>query len=116
MVESLGRFLGPAGYAVTYAWSISSSSSAAGYEWVNFRFVFHATSVILAICAVLAWPILTAENLMEREEENDVITSASSPPISRAGLGRSEQLEGSAYVDGSLISTGDLARRETDIA
>lgn len=39
--ESLARFLGPAGYSITYAWSVSASTLQAYYGgWVHYRFVF----------------------------------------------------------------------------
>ncbi|CAN0329539.1 unnamed protein product [Pylaiella littoralis] len=71
--ESLGRCMGPAGFAVTYAWSISPSARDAYGGWVNYRFVFCASAVILAFCTVLAWGSLTDKNLMagktEQQEE-----------------------------------------------
>ncbi|CAM9145508.1 unnamed protein product, partial [Hapterophycus canaliculatus] len=62
--ESLGRFLGPAGFSVTYAWSISSTGVAGAHDWVNYRFVFYASAVVLALCGSMAWQTLTHENLM----------------------------------------------------
>eukprot|EP00903_Cladosiphon_okamuranus_P022385 g20588.t2 len=50
--ESIGRFLGPAGFAIIYAWSISPSGSASVDGWVNHNFVFCASAVILAIVRV----------------------------------------------------------------
>lgn len=63
--ESLGRFIGPAGYAVVYAWSVSPSTLDAFGGWVDYRFVFYASAAALALVAVLAWKTLTTENLMK---------------------------------------------------
>ncbi|CAM9485595.1 unnamed protein product, partial [Laminaria digitata] len=60
MIESLGRFLGPAGSATMFAWSISPSS----YDWVDHRFVFFLAAVSMALVAVLAWGTITHENMM----------------------------------------------------
>lgn len=91
MAESLGRFLGPAGCAIGYAWSISPSGSSSAYGWVNHSFVFRASAIALALCAVLAWSTLTAENLMKRqdnvgvddEDGGDLVSSAASPVYGR---------------------------------
>ncbi|CAN0484099.1 unnamed protein product, partial [Scytosiphon promiscuus] len=40
-IESFGRFLGSAGFASIFAWSISTSSP----EWVNHTFVFFGTAL-----------------------------------------------------------------------
>eukprot|EP00752_Nemacystus_decipiens_P004783 g4354.t1 len=65
MFESVGRFLGPAGFATTYAWSVSPSSP----DLVNFRFVFYAAAAILAAGAILAWGTMTTENLTRNDED-----------------------------------------------
>lgn len=70
--ESLGRFLGPAGYAITYAWSISPSTHEAYGGWVDYRFVFYASAAALAVVAVTAWGTLTLETLINRPESKDV--------------------------------------------
>ncbi|CAN0090137.1 unnamed protein product [Ectocarpus sp. 4 AP-2014] len=124
MAESLGRFLGPAGFAVSYAWSVSPSSSAAGLDWVNFRFVFWASAVLLAMCAVLAWPTLTAENLMQGEVEDAAsasITPQSSGSSPRLGLGKSffrnknEQPDADVHMEDSLLPRVEIVKRETDM-
>ncbi|CAM9674916.1 unnamed protein product [Ectocarpus sp. 6 AP-2014] len=63
--ESLGRFIGPAGYAIVYAWSVSPSTLDAFGGWVDYRFVFYASAAALALVAALAWRTLTTENLMK---------------------------------------------------
>ncbi|CAM9645936.1 unnamed protein product [Ectocarpus fasciculatus] len=63
--ESLGRFIGPAGYAIVYAWCVSPSTLAAFGGWVDYRFVFYASAAALASVSVLAWRTLTTENLMK---------------------------------------------------
>ena len=70
--ESLGRFLGPAGYSVTYAWSVSISTLQAYGGWVDYRFVFYASAVVIAVMGTLAWNTLTIENLMKPELEGVV--------------------------------------------
>lgn len=133
MCESLGRFLGPAGFAVTYAWSISSTGVAGEHDWINYRFVFYSSSVILALCAALAWRALTEENLMKEDEregtgvagdgvgEDGILseTTSASPTrsvdISHGGLDtREEQEGGSVSVDASFVSAPD-SRREADL-
>ncbi|CAN0081848.1 unnamed protein product [Ectocarpus sp. 12 AP-2014] len=124
MAESLGRFLGPAGFAISYAWSVSPSSSAARPGWVDFRFVFWASAVLLAMCAVLAWPTLTAENLMQGGVE-DAVSASISPQSSgsspRLGLGKgffrnkNEQPDADVHIEDSLLSTVEIVKRETDM-
>lgn len=65
--ESLGRFLGPVGYSITYAWSVSASTLQAHGGWVDCRFVFYASAAVLAVVARLAWDTLILENLMKPE-------------------------------------------------
>lgn len=72
--ESLGRFLGPAGYSITYAWSVSTSTLHAYGGWVDYRFAFYASAVVLAVVGKLAWGTLTLENLMKPESEDGVIS------------------------------------------
>eukprot|EP00752_Nemacystus_decipiens_P004782 g4353.t1 len=64
MFENVGRFLGPAGFATTYAWSVSPSAPGL----VNFRFVFFAAAAILAAGTILAWGTMTTENLTRNDE------------------------------------------------
>ena len=60
-VESLGRFIGPAGFATTYAWSVSSSS----YHWVGYQFVFYTSAALSGGVAMLAWRTFTHETLTQ---------------------------------------------------
>eukprot|EP00904_Undaria_pinnatifida_P012601 jgi/Undpi1/8471/HiC_scaffold_25.g10938.m1 len=69
MSESLGRFMGPAGFATVFAWSISTSSP----HWVDCRFVFWAAAAAMALVAFVAWGTLTQEKVMPQP-------STSSPP------------------------------------
>lgn len=81
--ESLGRFIGPAGFSITYAWSISPS----GIQ--NHYFVFVASAAVLAMCALLAWPTLTAENLIKRDkgDERDGYVAIADGGTGSAGAG-----------------------------
>ena len=109
MTESLGRTLGPAGYAVSYAWSISPS----GIQ--DHNFVFFASAAILALCAAFAWPTLTAENLMEKveREERDEGVAVWGGGVCSGGV---EGGQGAcAETDDCFISTTDVAQRETDM-
>lgn len=63
-VESFGNCIGPAGFAILYAWSISPSGSASKFGWVDYHFVFFTSAAILVVCAVLAWRTLTHENIV----------------------------------------------------
>lgn len=71
--ECLGRFTGSAGFAVMFAWSVSPSA----YDWVDFRFVFYASGVVLSVVAVLAWFILTRDVFEGAEGANTVDISTS---------------------------------------
>lgn len=93
--ESLGRFLGPAGFSVTYAWSISSSA----FEWVDYHFVFYFSAFVLFGVAVLGWRTLTLEKLMSSSEREDAA------PVPVTILGRRKE------VDASFIS---ISRTETN--
>ena len=109
MAENLGRFLGPAGFAVTYAWSISPS----GIQ--NHHFVFFASAALLALCAVLAWPTLTAENLIKRDdrEERNVVVAIRDDDSVSIGAGGVQEARGD--FDDSFVSTTDLGKREADM-
>ena len=62
--ESLGRFLGPAGSAIMFAWSISPSA----YDWVGYHFAFFLAALSMALVTVLAWGTLTEENMKSPSE------------------------------------------------
>ncbi|CAM9495813.1 unnamed protein product, partial [Laminaria digitata] len=64
MSESFGRFLGPAGSATIFAWSISPFS----YDWRDHRFVFLLAAISMALVAVLAWGTITHEHTMTLAE------------------------------------------------
>ena len=117
--ESLGRFLGPVGFAVTYAWSISPSGPSSAYGWVNHSFVFCASAVMLALCAVLAWPTLTAENLMKWEEDDDAAVGgdASGERSGSAAGSFSPVGGGSDRLDGPSVTAAafDVPRGEADL-
>lgn len=72
MSESLGRVLGPAGFANMFAWSISSSSPA----WVDYHFVFFASSIIMVLVSFLAWKTVTDENM-----SNENLSSGVNGPV-----------------------------------
>ncbi|CAM9609748.1 unnamed protein product, partial [Laminaria digitata] len=55
--ESLGRFIGPIGFANMFAWSISPSS----FDWVDFRFVFLMSAIAMVVITILAWGTVTDE-------------------------------------------------------
>eukprot|EP00752_Nemacystus_decipiens_P004106 g3756.t1 len=105
--ESVGRFIGPAGFAVAYAWSISTSGSASAYGWVNHNFVFYTSAVVLSLCAALAWPTLTAENLMKWEDADEAAVGGSfSGDQSHSAAGSLSPVGGrSVHVDDAFAST-----------
>ncbi|CAM9510449.1 unnamed protein product, partial [Pylaiella littoralis] len=70
--ESLGRFMGPAGFSNMYAWSISPPARG----WVDRRFVFFLAAAIMALVSALAWR--TFSSLDEQ-------TKSSSEPAQRRG-------------------------------
>ncbi|CAM9177422.1 unnamed protein product [Scytosiphon promiscuus] len=69
--ESLGRFLGPVGYSIIYAWSVSPSTLDAYGGWVGHGFVFYASAAALGLVGVIAWGTLTVENLIRPEMRED---------------------------------------------
>lgn len=87
----------------------------------------------MALCGVLAWPTLTVNNLMLREEEGDdhsdatigdesssggldSMGSCSSPSSSIGGSSTGMRTqEGGVDLDDSFVSATDIARRETDM-
>ena len=77
MTESLGRFLGPAGFATTFAWSIAPSS----YDWVDYHFVFLLAAVSMALVAALAWGTITHEHMMTSAERK----AAADSTVNRSG-------------------------------
>lgn len=133
--ESLGRFLGPAGFATMYAWSISSTGSASALDWVNYRFVFCVMSGLMVGCAALAWRALTEESLMkqkegsdadvtiaaERDDDGDIDTSctisstrAVAADCGERGLRGEGQGENGVYRGASFVSSAN-DRREMDL-
>lgn len=87
----------------------------------------------MALCGVLAWPTLTANNLMLREEEEEdhrdatigdesssgglgSMGSCSSPSSSIGGSSTGTRTqEGGVDLDYSFVSATDIARRGTDM-
>lgn len=69
MSESLGRFLGPVGFATLLAWSISPSAG----HWVDHQFVFLVAAVSMTLIAVLSWSTFTPENMMTPAEKRDAV-------------------------------------------
>lgn len=57
--ESLGRFLGPASFSSTFAWSISTSAPG----WIDYHFVFYLSAAIIAAVLALGWRTFTLEAL-----------------------------------------------------
>eukprot|EP00752_Nemacystus_decipiens_P006569 g5915.t1 len=66
--ESFGRFVSPAVFATIYAWSISPSGSTSAHRLVDHNFAFYVLAAILAMCALLAWPTLTAEKMAKQDD------------------------------------------------
>lgn len=97
---------------------------------MNHHFVFYVAAAFLALCGALAWPTLTAKNLVLQEDRSsdaatsdggssgglDSVGSCSSPSSSVGGSssGRHKQ-EGGVDLDDSFVSAADMARRETDM-
>lgn len=53
--ENLGSPLDPAGFAILFAWSISTSSP----SWVNYQFAFLVAAFIKGLVTLLAWAMIT---------------------------------------------------------
>lgn len=86
MTESLGRFLGPAGFATMFAWSIAPNS----YDWVDYHFVFLLAAFSMAFVSVLAWGTITHENMMtsvERKVAADITVARSRDNAQTAVVG-----------------------------
>lgn len=99
--ESLGRFTGPASFAVMYAWSVSSYAPA----WVDYHFVFYLCAGVMAMATVLSWRTLTPEILMkpaECEEAPEV------PSVTAAG-------DDKRNIGDSFVSSPRTTRREADL-
>lgn len=60
--ESFGRFTSAIGFAVLFAWSISSEK----FVWVDHRFVFYASALVLGVATVVAWRTLPADIFSEK--------------------------------------------------
>lgn len=58
--ESLGRFIGPMGFATMFAWSISPST----FDWVDHNFVFLMSAIAMVLITILAWGTITDENVL----------------------------------------------------
>lgn len=56
--ESFGRFMGPAGFAVVYAWSISPAVER--IPFMNFRFIFFVPALAYLTCGIVGWRSLKA--------------------------------------------------------
>ena len=60
MASSFGRAIGPAGFAVIFAWSISPSA----YDWVGHEFLFFMAALAMALVSAMAWRTITEETTM----------------------------------------------------
>lgn len=60
--ESFGRFTSAVGFAVLFAWSISSDT----FAWVDHRFVFYASALALGAATMVAWGTLPADIFSEK--------------------------------------------------
>lgn len=92
MAESVGRFLGPAGYATIFAWSVSPSA----YDWVGHRFVFYMSAIAIVVVTAVGWKSLALDRLVVPKDDDDTgvrgtavdneqCSSASLSPAHRAG-------------------------------
>ena len=78
--ESVGRFLGPAGFANTYAFSVSRPAQE--LVWMDYHFVFYALAVVIMVGAIVEWWTFTADlvnSVSERAEgsvENQLVSAA----------------------------------------
>lgn len=105
-VESLGRFLGPVGYAVVYAWSVSPSTAEAYKGWVGHGFVFYVSAAALSLVAMLAWRTLTVENLIGRKMEEEGVDVGGG-----GGSGDGSSKRAAASSSSSLRSYSELEQQ-----
>lgn len=63
--ESFGRFTSAVGFAVLFAWSISSTTT--GLAWVDHRLVFYTSALALGAVTMVAWRALPADIFRERD-------------------------------------------------
>lgn len=63
-VENLGCFIGPAAFAVVFAWSISP----AAYSWVDYHFIFFLSAAAFGVVAIVCWRTLTPKMLTTPSE------------------------------------------------
>lgn len=81
--ESFGRFIGPAGFAVVFAWSISTSAP----DWVDYQFVFFGGALAMLIVTFLAWETVTDENMAHKGQSSDVDVVDCSDSSMQAAVG-----------------------------
>lgn len=74
MAESVGRTVGPAGWAIMFAWSVSASGKNSPVG--GFRFVFTVSAILMGVVAVMGWKALTEESMTH------VVEDSPSPPSS----------------------------------
>ncbi|CAM9933856.1 unnamed protein product [Scytosiphon promiscuus] len=89
--ESLGRFLGPASFSTTFAWSISTYAPG----WVNYHFVFYLSAATMVAVLALSWRAFTVEDPAKPSER------------SAGGSGG-----GSAAVGGGNGAAADISAKE----
>ncbi len=81
--ESLGRFTSATGFAVLFAWSISSAS----FGWVDHHFVFYASALVMGVVTVLAWRTLTVDVFDELPGQNAGPAEADGGYVKDDGIG-----------------------------
>lgn len=65
--QSLGRTIGPACWAVIFAWSISAPGREISF--VDYHLVFNFSAIIMLLVVVLSWNALTEEVMTVVAEE-----------------------------------------------
>lgn len=63
--QCIGGSIGPTLCSISFAWSISKTSSSTGVPLVNQTFVFNLLALIRLLVLVLVWNVLTVESLTE---------------------------------------------------
>lgn len=86
MSHSLGRTIGPACWATMFAWSVSPEGGQT-ISFVDFRFVFAVSALLIAVVALVATKIFTVESMTTVAVGWKTSTSAStSAKTTRGGV------------------------------
>lgn len=88
--QCVGGAVGPATFAILFAWSISTTSSASNIAFIDQRFVFSLGAILRVLTLALVWKILVTDTM------TDVVVD---PPTPGSGGGPTIELEAIPQLD-----------------